>query len=196
MKKPRRQTGGEIRLLHAESLRLFGGSAGRRDEGLLESAAGRAKHLWSFGDNPDIFDLAAEYGYGLARNHAFVDGNKRVAVLAMRTFLFLNGFRFNPEQAKMVNGIEGRRTRSKRIGGLVAAEQQTEVVSRAGRNKRPSATNRASRLRANHKAGSMSVREKSSPTKRSGSPRLAARAYEKQSPQLRRAGCLPLPNRL
>jgi death on curing protein len=106
MKEPRRLTSGEIRLLHAESLRLFGGSTGLRDEGLLESAAARAKNLLSFGDNPDIFDLAAEYGYGPARNHAFVDGNKRVAVLAMRTFLFMNGFRFNPEQATMVKGIE------------------------------------------------------------------------------------------
>lgn len=76
--------------LHEMSLAQFGGAAGLRDEGLLESAMDRAKNLAHYSE-PDIADLAAAYGYGLAKNHAFVDGNKRAAFLAVGLFLRLNG---------------------------------------------------------------------------------------------------------
>ena len=78
-------------LLHDESLAEHGGSAGVRDEGLLESALARPLNLASYG-SPDFADLAAAYGYGLARNHPFVDGNKRAAFLAVGLFLALNGY--------------------------------------------------------------------------------------------------------
>ena len=96
----------QVRMLHAESLRLFGGSPGLRDANLLESALARPRQLFAYGDNPDLFALAAEYAFGLARNHAFVDGNKRVALLAVRAFLFVNGFRFEPEQVETVTTFE------------------------------------------------------------------------------------------
>ena len=97
----------QVRMLHAESLRLFGGSQGLRDEGLLESALGRPQHLHAYGEAPSVFDLAAAYGHGLAKNHAFVDGNKRVALLAIRAFLFRNGYVFQPDQVDTVTTMEG-----------------------------------------------------------------------------------------
>lgn len=79
-------------LLHDESLAEHGGAAGMRDEGLFESALGRPQNLAAY-ENPDFAGLAAAYGVGLAKNHPFVDGNKRVAFLAVGLFLALNGYR-------------------------------------------------------------------------------------------------------
>jgi death on curing protein len=78
--------------IHERQVAEHGGSAGVRDEGLLESALARAQQLYAYGDPaPDLADLAATLACGLARNHAFVDGNKRTAHVAYRTFLALNG---------------------------------------------------------------------------------------------------------
>lgn len=85
-------------LLHDESLAEHGGAAGMRDEGLLDSALGRPLNLLSYGA-PDYAALAACYGIGLAKNHAFVDGNKRAAFLAVGLFLALNGYRLTATQA-------------------------------------------------------------------------------------------------
>jgi death on curing protein len=79
-------------LLHDESLAEHGGAAGVRDEGLLESALARPVNLAAYG-TPDLADLAASYAIGLAKNHAFVDGNKRTAFLAVGLFCALNGHR-------------------------------------------------------------------------------------------------------
>jgi death-on-curing protein len=86
-----------LELLHNESLSLHGGAAGLRDEGLLESALARPLNLSAYGD-PDVAALAAAYGVGLAKNHAFVDGNKRAAFLAVGLFLGLNGYRLTTTQ--------------------------------------------------------------------------------------------------
>jgi death-on-curing protein len=85
-------------LLHDESLAEHGGSGGLRDEGLLDSALARPLNLVLY-DQPDIAALAASYGVGLAKNHAFVDGNKRVAFLAVGLFLSVNGHRLLATQA-------------------------------------------------------------------------------------------------
>lgn len=78
--------------IHDRQLAEHGGSAGVRDEGLLESALARPQQLHAYGDPaPDLADLAAALAYGLARNHPFLDGNKRTAHVAYRTFLALNG---------------------------------------------------------------------------------------------------------
>ncbi len=79
--------------IHDEQLRAHGGAAGVRDEGLLESALARPPNAQSYGQ-PDLAELAALYALGIARNHPFVDGNKRTAYVAMETFLRLNGMRF------------------------------------------------------------------------------------------------------
>lgn len=86
-------------LLHEESLAEHGGASGLRDEGLLDSALARPLHLALYGQ-PDIAALAASYGVGLAGNHAFVDGNKRVALLAAGLFLHVNGQRLHATQAQ------------------------------------------------------------------------------------------------
>ena len=80
-----------IRAVHEEQLAEHGGAAGLRDVTLLESALARPLQLAAYG-KPDVAALAASYGYGLARNHPFVDGNKRTAFVAVELFLVLNGF--------------------------------------------------------------------------------------------------------
>jgi death on curing protein len=76
--------------VHEEQLAEHGGAAGTRDIGLFESALARPEHLAHYGQ-PDAADLAAAYGYGIARNHPFIDGNKRTAFVAVELFLSLNG---------------------------------------------------------------------------------------------------------
>jgi death on curing protein len=87
-----------LELLHDESIAEHGGAAGLRDEGLLESALARPLNLAACGE-PDFAELAASYGVGLAKNHPFVDGNKRAAFLAVGLFLALNGKRLVATQA-------------------------------------------------------------------------------------------------
>jgi death-on-curing protein len=86
-------------LLHDESLAEHGGASGLRDEGLLDSALARPLNLVAYGQ-PDASALAAAYGVGLAKNHPFVDGNKRAAFLAVGLFLALNGNRLTASQAE------------------------------------------------------------------------------------------------
>ena len=88
-----------LELLHEESLSLHGGASGLRDEGLLESALARPLNLASYAE-PDLVALAAAYGVGLAKNHPFVDGNKRAAFLSVGLFLGLNGYRLVATQAE------------------------------------------------------------------------------------------------
>ena len=91
-----------LMLLHGESLAAHGGLEGLRDEGLLDSALGRPLNLLAYADPaapPDVAALAASYAVALAKNHPFVDGNKRAAFLATGLFLYLNGYRLNASQA-------------------------------------------------------------------------------------------------
>jgi death-on-curing protein len=86
-----------VLILHEQSLAQFGGSSGMRDEGLLESALERPRHLLAYG-KPKLFDLAASYAFGLIKNHPFIDGNKRAGFVVAVTFLELNGLRFNASE--------------------------------------------------------------------------------------------------
>jgi death on curing protein len=74
-------------------LAIHGGSAGLRDHGLLESALDRSRNKWAY-EQAELPELAAAYGYGIARNHPFIDGNKRTALLAIYTFLGVNDVDF------------------------------------------------------------------------------------------------------
>jgi death-on-curing protein len=87
--------------MHGELVAEFGGPPGLRDRGLLESAAARPKQLATY-ERPTAFELAAAYAFGLARNHPFIDGNKRVALVAAFTFLELNGWEVHAEEAAAV----------------------------------------------------------------------------------------------
>ncbi|BAM87315.1 death-on-curing protein [Bradyrhizobium oligotrophicum S58] len=84
--------------IHARQLRRFGGAPGLRDEGMLRSALERPINKWSY-EQATLPELAAAYAFGLAKNHAFVDGNKRIAFMAMMTFLRRNEIAFAPDPA-------------------------------------------------------------------------------------------------
>jgi death-on-curing protein len=86
-----------------DQLQQHGGSAGCRDVGALESALARPLNKLAYEPESDLASLAAAYGYGLATNHAYVDGNKRVAFMAMYAFLGLNGQELEATQAEVVD---------------------------------------------------------------------------------------------
>jgi death-on-curing protein len=89
----------QVIAIHSRQLRRFGGAPGLRDDGLLRSALQRPIDKWQ-DEQVSLPELAASYAFGLAKNHAFVDGNKRIAFLAMAVFLRKNGVRFMPDQAQ------------------------------------------------------------------------------------------------
>jgi death-on-curing protein len=99
MSEPRWLTQDEILLAHEKQLRRHGGPVGLRDEGMLASALGRPQNKFAYGET-DFAALAAAYAFGLARNHPFVDGNKRIAFIAMVAFLRKNGVPFAPHPAE------------------------------------------------------------------------------------------------
>jgi death-on-curing protein len=85
--------------IHSRQLRRFGGAPGLRDDGMLRSALDRPINKWRYQQAP-LDELAAAYAFGLAKNHAFVDGNKRIAFMAMMVFLHKNGAAFSPDPAE------------------------------------------------------------------------------------------------
>jgi len=89
-------------LLHEESLAEFGGARGLADEGLLDSALARPLNTCAYKPESTIAELAASCAYGLARNHAFVDGNKRAALLSIGIFLAINGYRLKADQVDAI----------------------------------------------------------------------------------------------
>ena len=90
-----------IDLVHEEQLAEHGGGSGVRDANLLASALARPEQLANYG-SPDAADLAASYGFGISRNHPFIDGNKRTAFVAVELFLALNGFELTAPDADCV----------------------------------------------------------------------------------------------
>jgi death on curing protein len=105
--------------IHSRQLRRFGGAPGLRDEGMLRSALERPVNKWQY-EQTEMPVLAAAYAFGLARKHAFVDGNKRIAFMAMVAFLRKNGIRFAPEQVHA----------TKIILALAAGEVSEESLAR------------------------------------------------------------------
>ncbi|MHB0769928.1 type II toxin-antitoxin system death-on-curing family toxin [Bradyrhizobium sp. 5.13L] len=85
--------------IHDEQLAIHGGASGLRDEGMLESALDRPRNRWSY-ESADLPELAAAYAFDIARNHPFVDGNKRTSLLALYTFLGANGIDFVVPEAE------------------------------------------------------------------------------------------------
>jgi death on curing protein len=93
---------GAVLAMHARQLAEHGGGAGIRDDGLLESALQRPENKVLYGE-PDVADIAAAYAYGIARNHPFIDGNKRTALVASRTFLLYNGYQITATKEERLN---------------------------------------------------------------------------------------------
>jgi death-on-curing protein len=81
--------------IHREQVAEHGGTDGVRDQGLLESALARRQNLHAYGDNIDLVSLSASYAFGIAKNHPFLDGNKRTALVVAITFLNVNGYDFD-----------------------------------------------------------------------------------------------------
>jgi death-on-curing protein len=91
MRPPKRIEKSALLLLHEESLARFGGARGIRDEGLLDSALARPLNRSLYDESRDLADLAAAYGFGIAKNHPFIDGNKRASLLSIGLCLAING---------------------------------------------------------------------------------------------------------
>jgi death-on-curing protein len=122
----------QVLAMHSRQLRRFGGAPSLRDEGILRSALERPVNKWQYEQADgqlDLAVLAAAYAFGLAKNHAFVDGNKRIAFLAMVVFLRRNGVQFAPDQAQS----------TKIILALAAGEVSEESLTRWIRDNWPKA---------------------------------------------------------
>ncbi len=106
MSEPRWLTHRIVDAVHRELILEHGGLYGVRDEGMIESALGRPRNRRSYcGESVDFADLAAAYGYGLASNHGYIDGNKRIALAAIHLFLAINGLVLiasEPEEVAMM----------------------------------------------------------------------------------------------
>jgi death-on-curing protein len=121
-------------VFHSTLLATFGGSEGVRDLALLESALARPKNVFAY-ESTDPVVLAGAYAHGLAKNHPFVDGNKRVAFVVARAFLGLNGVAFDPPEAEAVVMVEGL------ASGEVSQSDFTEWLrkhSKSSKRRRPS----------------------------------------------------------
>lgn len=91
-----------VNAIHQMLIAEHGGLSGVRDQGLLDSALARPRQQAVYGEKTTPFQLAAAYGYGLARNHPFVDGNKRIALAVSAVFLEINGYSLNAPEAEAV----------------------------------------------------------------------------------------------
>jgi death-on-curing protein len=102
MNEPRGLLKQTVIALHELSLAAFGGRAGLRDPNLVDSALARARNLWAYGDEPSLYQMAAAIGYGLCKNHPFIDGNKRTAFISAAVFLERNGLHANAPEFEVV----------------------------------------------------------------------------------------------
>lgn len=105
MSEPRWLAPVHVLAIHSDQIQAHGGAVGLRDRGLLESALERPRNRFRYEPDSDLSALAAAYGFGIARDHPFLDGNKRVAFQAMYLFLGLNGFRIDVAEEEVVATI-------------------------------------------------------------------------------------------
>ena len=119
MSEPRWLEIGLVLDFHAELLALFGGPDGVRDIGLLESELARPVNRFAYGET-DLSNLAAAYGFGIAKNHPFVDGNKRTALASMIVFLGLNGMTLRPPRGGGGHCFQPRGGRDRRAAWIAA----------------------------------------------------------------------------
>jgi death-on-curing protein len=129
---PKWLTYDQVVAIHGRQLRRFGGAAGLCDEGLLRSAIERPINKWHY-EQAELPELAAAYAFGLAKNHAFVDGNKRIAFMSMMTFLRKNGVKFTPLQAHA----------TKIVLALAAGEVSEESLARWIRDNWPKSSKKS-----------------------------------------------------
>jgi len=124
-----------VQAIHTDQLREHGGRPGLRDEAALESALARPKQRLSYAPGTDLAELAAAYGHGLSANHPFIDGNKRVAFLAMAVFLGLNGKTIEAPEEEVVTVMLALAAHEMTEAEL-AAWLRSRVVERTSRESR------------------------------------------------------------
>jgi death-on-curing protein len=112
--------------IHAQLLARFGGSAGIREDNMLESALAKPRQLHAYGQ-PNVYEMAAAYAFGIVKNHPFVDGNKRAGFVAAYTFLGINGFDFTAPEAEAVIFTRGL------AAGEITLEQYTLWLQKSSR---------------------------------------------------------------
>jgi len=112
--------------IHAQLLARFGGSAGLREDNMLESALAKPRQLHAYGQ-PNVYEMAAAYAFGIVKNHPFVDGNKRAGFVAAYTFLGINGFDFTAPEAEAVIFTRGL------AAGEITLEQYTLWLQKSSR---------------------------------------------------------------
>ncbi|NEP22729.1 type II toxin-antitoxin system death-on-curing family toxin [Moorena sp. SIO3I6] len=127
MKEPRWVPEQAVIAIHDELIVEHGGCSGLRDPNLLSSSLARPKHLFAYSDSASLFDIAAAYAFSLAKNHPFVDGNKRIALAVIDVFLRLNGYELVAAEEEavikinnLVEGIENQES----IATWIAANSQ------------------------------------------------------------------------
>jgi len=105
VKEPRWLSRTVVGVIHTNQIREHGGSFGVREVGLIESALDRPRNKWAYEEDVDLAELAAAYGYGLVTTHGFVDGNKRVAFMAVYTFLGINDHDLEVSEPEVVRAM-------------------------------------------------------------------------------------------
>lgn len=118
----------QARAIHSKQLALFGGAAGILDPGNLSSALARPQHLYTYNREASLYELAASLGWGLVKNHPFVDGNKRTAFVVMAVFLKVNGIDLQVSEAAVVTTMLSLADGSMSEVDLTAWLQGGEVV--------------------------------------------------------------------
>ena len=113
--------------IHAQLLARFGGSAGIREDNMLESALAKPRQLHAYGQ-PNVYEMAAAYAFGIVKNHPFVDGNKRAGFVAAYTFLGINGFDFTAPEEEAVIFTRGL------AAGDITLEEYTLWLQKASRS--------------------------------------------------------------
>jgi death on curing protein len=113
----------DVCAIHNEIIAESGGDAGILNEGALESTLNKPKNLYYYGDEITLFALAATYGYGLVKNHCFIDGNKRIALIATYTFLSINGIELTASEVDAASFF---------VELAASMETQAEALSRLG----------------------------------------------------------------
>jgi death on curing protein len=117
--------------IHSDILRSLGGAHGVRDSSLIDSALGRPRVRFAYNEPAEIVDFAAAYGFGLAKNKGYADGNKRTAYLVMYAFLRVNGYRIEAAEAEVVElmiGVADGTTSEEQFAGWL--REHTSCVRR------------------------------------------------------------------
>ena len=122
MREPRWLSRQMIATIHYAQIREHGGTPGVRDESLIQSALARPRNKFAYEASVDLATLAAAYGFGLIKSRGFVDGNKRVALMAMYVFLFLKGMELDapePEVVSVIESVTAGKTSERALGNWV-----------------------------------------------------------------------------